>query len=224
MTPDVYEKQLIQWQFEHRKSIFACEGHAVYSNKAVEISPGLTTHTVASDLKCEHGGEFGTALNIDIFMAVWARVVLDGGFDKFGYTVKVDPDSVFFPIRLKGILEQYQDGPEGLYVNNCKRGLHGPLEVFSRNAVHRWWDGAPQCHTHFTQLCSGMCGWGEDMYIDQCLDKVLHVRREYSPNILVEDHCDPPPNWIDCQTQQYASFHPFKTVERYKKCLFNSER
>merc|ERR1719220_2047052 len=118
---------------------------------------GFKTRTVASNLTCKKGGEFGTALNTEIFLAVWARVVSDGRFQVHDWTVKVDPDCGFFPDRLRTILLHHAEGPAGVYLNNCKLGLHGPLEVLSRKAVSAWWAGVPKCQQHFNQACSGDC-------------------------------------------------------------------
>jgi len=104
-------------------------------------------------------------------------------------------------------------------LNNCRHGLHGPIEVFSRNAVRSWARGSPRCVKHFTKLCSGPCLWGEDMFIDQCLWKVLGVKRQDEFKLLVEDHCDPPEGWADCKNGSMASFHPFKSLSGYKGCV-----
>ncbi|CAK0825448.1 unnamed protein product [Prorocentrum cordatum] len=124
--PSGPELELLQWQFEHQASLFLCDEYAVYSNVSMNIVPGLLTKLVSSDLQCEKGGEFGTALNLDIFVAVWTSVVNDGRFKFHDWTVKVDPDAVFFAARLRVIAEKYvQDlkaKPRGLYLNNCHRG------------------------------------------------------------------------------------------------------
>jgi len=70
----------------------------------------------------------------------------------------------------------------------------------------------------FTTLCSGMCGWGEDMFIDQCLKRKLKVRRDNDFAMLLEDHCDPPKNWDDCTNTSAVAYHPFKTNEGWKSC------
>jgi len=173
---------------------------------------------VESDLKCKVGGEFKTALNTEIFMVVWSKVVGDGRYRLHDWTVKVDPDAVFFPARLRRNVQHISEKPEGVYVNNCRRGMHGPFEVFSRNAVRAWARGSIRCVQHFTRLCSGPCLWGEDMFIDQCLSKVLHVHRVNQFSLLVEDHCDPPKNWRDCRSSEAAAFHPFKTLSGYRGC------
>jgi hypothetical protein len=223
---DFYEKSLIEWQFEKKVSIFACDGYAVYSSEEINITDQLVTAKVDSDLQCEKGGEFGTALNVDIFFEVWKKVVNDVDYADFDWTVKADPDAVFFPERLKTVLMQHPVVAGGLYLVNCPRGLHGPVEVFSREAVERLFYGWEQCKAHFVQMCSGDCKWGEDMFADQCLSKVLNVRCEHDDRILIEDACDPPEGWLECPASLggVVSIHPFKTPERYEQCMTHSSR
>lgn len=224
MQPDGYEKSLLAMTHKQKTSLFACDEFAIYSNKAIEVVPGVVSGVVNSSLKCDIGGEFKTALNLGIFVEVWKKVISDGRYLQHDWTIKVDPDAVFFPDLLKAILPHHFEVPEGVYLNNCKFGLHGPLEILSRNAVKAWDEGMGKCQQHFDQLCSGFCGWGEDMYIDQCLWKVLGARRDNEWSLLTEDHCPSDPDHIPewtaslCNTGTIA-FHPFKEPAKYTECM-----
>jgi len=222
MMPRSYEQTLLVRQLRDSVSIFACEEYAVYSNEALQLAPGVLTGVVQSNLTCETGGEFKTALNTPIFLAVWRKLINDARFLLHDWTIKVDPDTVFFPQRLRYRLQPHTDVPEGVYFNNCRFGLHGPLEVFSRNAVRVWNTGMQRCESHFKRLCKGPCEWGEDMFIDQCLSKVLHVRRLADGNLLQEDHCNPPKGWESCRAKKVVAFHPFKQLPKYLKCVRNA--
>lgn len=219
VQPEGYELDLVQMQFQEKASIFICDEYALYSNKRFEVTPMLWTGVINSTMQCEMGGEFGTALNTGIFLALWARIILDGRFLYHDWSVKVDPDAFFSPDRLRSHLMNHLEEARGVYINNCKFGMHGPLEVFSRNAVKAWALGAGKCVKYFTELCSGPCGWGEDMFMDQCMQKQLNVRRDNDFALLLEDHCDPPKNWDDCSNTSAASFHPFKTKAGWMMCL-----
>lgn len=223
VIPGSYEPKLLRYQYQESASIFACDAYTIYSNQEIDVAEGVNTSIVESDLKCENGGEFGTALNLKIFLAVWTKVINDAEFRFHGWTVKADVDSVFFPQRLRHLLA-YQKEPldGGVYLNNCKYGLHGPLEVFSRRAVQAWALGSAECIRHFTRVCSGDCFWGEDLFIDQCLWKVLKVKRADEFGLLTEDHCDAPDNWRWCQDPSMVAFHPFKTVDGWKNCFTNA--
>jgi len=212
------EQQLLTMQYKRRWSLFSCDEAAVYSNQAITLGPGFRTGVVASNLVCGKGGEFGTALNTPIFLKVWAKVREDGDFMRHEWTVKVDPDAVFVPDRLRKIVAYHRESQRGVYFNNCKYGMHGPLEVFSRNAVVSWTSYSQQCVQHFWKVCEGPCKWGEDMFIDQCLWKVLMVDRHFDVNLLREDHCDPPAGWKSCQDAAAVAFHPFKDAAMYEDC------
>ncbi|CAK0908655.1 unnamed protein product [Prorocentrum cordatum] len=163
MRPAGYEPGLVAYQFEKHASIFACDLWTLFSSRAMEVSPGLRTLPIKSDLRCETGGESGKFLNTDIFMAVWAEVISAGEFERASWTVKVDTrDCVFLPARLLPKLHGLEDGPRGAYLNNGALGMHGPLEVFSQNAVLTWAGGAERCTRRFQQLCGGPCAWGEE--------------------------------------------------------------
>lgn len=218
VVPDTYEPSMIRMQYEKSTSIFECDEMAVYSNVFQELAPGVFTSLVDSTLKCDVGGEFGTALNTPIFLAVWQQVVQAARYQKHDWTVKVDPDTVFFPAKLRYVVAAYQETPMGTYLNNCQRGLHGPLEIFSTNAINNWWFGKDTCKNRFELMCGGDCQWGEDMFIDQCLLKVLGADRRFDQRLLVEEHCDPPPNWQSCRLPDAVAIHPFKTPEAYLAC------
>merc|ERR1712176_1682749 len=69
IKPTGYELSLLKIQHKHRSGVFGCEGQAIYSNKVIQVAPGVNTSVIDSDLHCTEGGEFGTALNSWIFIA-----------------------------------------------------------------------------------------------------------------------------------------------------------
>lgn len=222
MLPSSYETALMSLQHRRGIGIFACDGYTVFSNKLVKIAPEVITRIVDKDLTCKLGGKYNTAMNTGIFLAVWEKVYDDGQFWDYGWTVKVDPDTVFFPQRLMPVLAAYDERPNGIYLKNCKYGLHGPLEIFSRNAVRAFTKGVRRCKAYFDRKCDGPCLWGEDEFIDQCLWKVLGVTRADAFGILQEDHCDPPDSWQHCMNNTIVAFHPFKEPDAHRNCVENS--
>jgi hypothetical protein len=214
VRPFSYEVGLMAMQRDAHMGIFACDQHTILSNQA--LSHGLNASLVLSDLRCEMGGDFNTAMNTEIFMAVWTQVIALGHFRANDWTVKVDPDTVFLPARLRLVTASHKVPPEGAYLNNCKFGLHGPLEVFSREAMARWASGSGHCVAYFDKICHGPCAWGEDMFIDQCLGRVINVPRLNDWSLLSEEHCDSN-DWAQCRNGDVA-FHPFKTVEGFQGC------
>lgn len=224
ITPYGYEKDIIRYQYEHNFGIFACDEHAVYSNTTFEVAPGLTTSAIVSDMHANYGGDSGTALNAWIFIALWKKVLDDGNYAKHAWTVKVDADTVFFPHRLPNVLKDFRDAD---YINNCQFGLHGPFEIFSKKAMDALkadygnsWDGkAPKrC---VTEQNFGL--YGEDMFIDICMGKVLGMSsRPTDERLMCEANCHCP-SWYWCSNgTDRVSFHPFKSIEAWGNCYANS--
>ncbi|CAK0880786.1 unnamed protein product, partial [Prorocentrum cordatum] len=104
MVPNSYEQDLLLMQHYIGASIFGCEEAAIYSNMVINLAPGLQTRFVDSDLHCNSGGEFQTALNTEIFLAVWKKLLSDQRYALHDWTVKVDPDCVFLPSLLRHML------------------------------------------------------------------------------------------------------------------------
>jgi len=224
MVPGGYEEGLLRWQHEQKAGIFGCNEAAIYSNDSVAVADNVRAKVVNSTLKCEYGGDSMSALNSWIFIAVWEKVIALGDFKAHEWVVKVDPDAVFFPARLGRLLTEHAGAG---YINNCKYGMHGPIEVFSSHAIsllgedyRRSWDGkAPsKC---VSKLNFGL--WGEDMFIDQCLGKVLDVGpRPTEPRLMCESHCDCPA-WYWCgEGPDVVSYHPFKSIDSWKACMGNA--
>mmetsp|Transcript_6490 Transcript_6490/g.18075 ORF Transcript_6490/g.18075 Transcript_6490/m.18075 type:complete len:651 (-) Transcript_6490:176-2128(-) len=96
-----------------------------------------------------------------------------------------------------------------MYLNNCKWGLHGPIEVLSRRAVATYAAGLPQCVPLLENA------WGEDKFLDKCLQQ-LGVERINEYSLLSEVACGEQP--APCGTSKVA-FHPFKSIQSYFTCF-----
>jgi len=225
MVPHGYEEGILKWQHEKRAGIFGCDAAAIYSNEPIHVADGVVAKVVNSTLKCGYGGDSNSALNSWIFISVWDKVIDLGEYKMYDWVVKVDPDCVFFPHRLARLLVPYAGA--GGYINNCKYGMHGPIEVFSKDAIDvlaldfdASWDGkAPKTCVNELKFDQ----WGEDMFIDQCLSKTLDVRpRALEPKVMCESHCDCP-SWYWCQEgKDTVSYHPFKSIDAYANCMANA--
>jgi len=223
MLPFGYEVELIKFQYKKGASIFGCDENAVYSNKTVSIGPGFKTVVVPVDLTVKFGGDSYTALNSWIFIAMWKKVIDEGRHLAHDWIAKVDPDAVFFPRRLRPILARYAGTG---YINNCKYGFHGPIEVLASKTLsvlqadyNASWDGkAPvKCvkELHFGE-------WGEDFFLSQCMSKVHVITRKTDANLMCEAHCDCP-NFYWCkESPERVTYHPFKRVDMYAQCMANA--
>lgn len=239
--PFTKEQDLLIMQYRYGIGIFACDNYAIYSSLSMELVPGVNTRRVSSTLMGELGGSFMTVLNLGAFMMVWKQVLSDAEYLNHDWILKVDPDTVFLVNRLRPILKSYgaQMERSGMYLNNCKDGLHGPLEVFSRGALMSLaatsehcaakLDGGTECtkdcdkywDLNYKKQCNGPCTgwWGEDIWSDQCLYQFTDAKRVFEPRLLLEDHCDPKPGWRDCSDSEVVAFHPFKKPEEYQTCF-----
>merc|ERR1712060_538176 len=210
-----YEPQLVRMQVQNKRSIFTCDGHAVYSNEVVHLGHNVWSRVVhGTDLRCTKGGEFNTLLNTPVFKKVWSQVLADGRWNDFDWIAKVDCDAVFFPERLRALVR----GPElvaaqdynGIFLNNCGFGLHGPIEVVSRRALETYGDGFHHCDQPPQ----------EDVFLQACMNK-LGVTQVNQFSLLSEEACRTP-NWQACQSS-HVSFHPFKDKAGYEACEQRAE-
>jgi len=223
MLPFGYEMDLLKEQHSLAASIFACDAYAVYSNKSVTVAPGVETSVVDVDLTVKFGGDSYSALNTWIFIAVWKRVIEEGWHKNYDWIVKVDPDAVFFPERLRPILAKHAGAG---YINNCRYGLHGPIEVIAAKTMSTLaadyaasWDkkSPKRCvkELHFGQ-------WGEDFFLSQCMKKVYNIVPQLDEKLMCEAHCSCK-DWYWCTDgTDRVTYHPFKRADMYKQCMANA--
>jgi len=225
MAPAGHEHDLVVWQLRHGVSIFACEEHAVFSNSSVQIGPGVRAHVVNHQLRCRPNAGADWAFNGWMFIEIWRGVILHGMWQYHDWTVKVDPDAVFFPDRLRYLLREHQ-GDTCLI--NCKVGVHPPTQAVRRNAMAvlaedyaSSWDGkSPKtCMMRLQPIEYGNCT--RDTFLDACLSKVLLSKPTLvNQRLSCHSACNCK-EWSQCNTD-YASFHPHRTVESYEGCMLNS--
>jgi len=228
MVPGSYEEGMVLWQHKNKVSLFACNAGEIFSNESVELAPGLKTSKINSDLKCEYGGDSGTALNAWIFIEFWRKVLENKVYSEHDWTVKVDVDAVFFPDRLLTVLK---DNSGAAWISNCKYGLHGPIEVLSLRAMaalaadyalSEAGDEPARCLEAMPEAVEGPAQWGEDMFLDKCLSEVLGVDSVIDTRLMCEAHCDCP-NWYWCGNgTDRVIFHPFKMPDMLRQCLANT--
>mmetsp|Transcript_37657 Transcript_37657/g.107001 ORF Transcript_37657/g.107001 Transcript_37657/m.107001 type:complete len:705 (+) Transcript_37657:69-2183(+) len=215
MLPWNYEPSLMRAIFQARQSIFACEDWVVYSSEAIDLGSGYVTSKVDRDLHCPLGGVYHTALNTPIFKDVWSYVFRDGRYKFHDWTVKADPDAVFLPNRLKDLVRMRtivlaSESANGVLLNNCKFGLHGPLEVASRRALQAFADRRHTCEEPPQ----------EDVYLQHCM-QAIGVRLVNQWNLLAEAACSSP-GWQSCATPS-TTFHPFKGIDEWRTCQAAAE-
>lgn len=207
-------------QLSKGASIFACEDWAVYSDKQVWLSPGPPVRLDATVLNTSLVARTGVVehiLNVEIFMTAFEQVRRDARFKLHDFIVKVDPDAVFIPHRLKSHLRlAAPERDSTLYLTNCKASFefYGALEVFSRKALETYFKGQSTCKENLPWK-----EWGEDMWMRKCLD-FLKVPHKDDFGLLSDAYCGVEPS--PC-TSGAVAFHPFKAPETYMHCLMQAD-
>mmetsp|Transcript_40616 Transcript_40616/g.130702 ORF Transcript_40616/g.130702 Transcript_40616/m.130702 type:complete len:159 (-) Transcript_40616:57-533(-) len=136
----------------------------------------------------------------------WEAVIGLNIWRNHTFTLKVDPDAVMIPDRVRGHL--YPHVGESMYIVNCPVGdmMYGALEVFSYAAINEWW---LRGHS-----CGAPNNWGEDKYMTVCMDS-LGVSRVQDTNIVADNLCLGNHN---CMDGKAAAFHPFKDIGSWMSC------
>jgi len=224
MRPASYEVDLMRQQLARGKAgIFSCDEWAVYSNRSIVLSfvePQVFTDVMPGSLSPRKGGAY-SKLDSDIFVRFWSKVVTDARAWKHDWTIKVDPDVVFFPERLRKLLRikwpPSGQTAEGAYLAHCYKdavplyeGNHGPIDVLSQQALALYSQGRDDC---LKDLASGKR--------TRCFDLLNMTKVDAFP-LLSEtawacDEGQSSRSETPCSAAEVA-FHPFKSVKSYFKC------
>merc|ERR1719162_2863898 len=108
MMPFGYEPGLLYEQQKRGVGIYGCDESIVFSNQTKLMSglPSPVPVTVMEgSLAVEYGGKWMTALNTGVFNRLWMEVIRVQRYRRYDWSVKADPDAVFFPDRLLMLLQ-----------------------------------------------------------------------------------------------------------------------
>jgi len=221
-----YEVELSKVMQQKQASIFACDGHRIFGNGGTFYLPGVgVTKMNESPVGMGDFGVPGTAtnswLNVRIFMEAWQTLLDEGDVTKYDWTVKIDPDAVFYPERLRVWLKPFVV-PGDIYakpwfVANCDRTynneppslkVYGALEVFSRSALMLYNVRSRECMKALPWQ-----RWGEDLFMQQCM-QMLKVEVANGVGIVGDARC----HWAPCSDQSKIAFHDFKNVGDWLSC------
>jgi len=150
----------------------------------------------------------GTAANTALFMNVWEAVKWVGKYNLTDWTVKVDPDALVLPDRLRTHLLSHTGHPT--YIINCdKEGMvpmmFGSVEAISRSAMEKYFASQSTCRNNFQ--------YGEDRWLGDCLHK-LGVAGENDFKMVGDKVC----KGANCADATKAAFHHFKSKESWLEC------
>jgi hypothetical protein len=222
------ERELVQKQLKMRVGVFSCDAHAVVSPNRVMLGQdarGEEVWTVQSSVRDDQRGNYGvdgdttrSFLNTLTFINAWDRLI-DLGLVWHDWVVKVDPDTVFLPDRLRTRVSLHTG--KKVYFSNCDRypydpvnpvkgpKLYGALEVFSKQAIGVYKDFGKSC-----QHLQGWRNWGEDTYMQACMKK-LGVDMLGDFKLLSDKNCVS----ASCSDSEWVAYHPFKNSTTYFTCL-----
>lgn len=199
--PGSDEEGLKDFAEKNKASIFACDDHEVFQ-------------TWGSASAAWDTGE-ATLSNTDVFLNVWENIGKSKKYLAHDWTIKVDPDCVFLPDRMKSHLQALAP-PAGqpIYLKNNvmnkgmgNNGFLGAVEVFSTQAVMKYMDHGAGCHESL-----GVDA-GEDGFFKGCMD-ALGVGFMTDGQLFFPDK-----SAGACNEASHAAFHPLKTVDDWKCCL-----
>mmetsp|Transcript_47862 Transcript_47862/g.136294 ORF Transcript_47862/g.136294 Transcript_47862/m.136294 type:complete len:379 (+) Transcript_47862:219-1355(+) len=233
--PHSYEVELLRAQYAKGKlGLFGCNSWAVYSNISFRLSPELEYPPAQTDviygslaskmIPGPNPKDPWTASNTEVFLRFWLKVTTNQNALKADWTVKVDPDTVFMPGRLRSLLLtdkaplNGEDPEKGFYLNDCHVGMHGPIEVLSRNALKVY------------KARHALCEFGtpadhgqEDWFLRDCF-ALLGVEKVDAFNLLFEGMwaCqERASSWGPYRPPCFApqvAWHPFKDVDGWMHC------
>jgi hypothetical protein len=209
MFPWGLELRLLKAQLVLRTSIFACDEAAVYSNTSIDLSRGVSTQTFDAALLPSTAGASG--MNAVVFVKFWERVLGLGHWAQYNFTVKVDPDAVFIPSRLRSFVSSADrkkaNQGNGIFFKTCAFGDQPSIEIISSRALSVF------------SLESDLCATPsqEGNYLQRCLHD-LHVVQIDKFGILAAEQCKSQ-DWEAC-LGAHVAFHPFRSVRAYTRCLF----
>jgi len=125
-------------------------------------------------------------VNTPLFYQVWKALRDHGNYQYHDWTVKVDPQTVFLPQRLRNFLSDPSNmkavqTEQGNYFENCPgvvSGLFGNIEVTNLKAFSVLMTQLEDCKMSLCWRSTDDCKkdwlygpWGEDKFMQECLDK-----------------------------------------------------
>lgn len=222
MRDDEDEISLMREQLAKGAGIYGCDDWSVFSDTKTWLSPGpptrLETAVVDAHLSASGHGNITKEPNAMEFLKVWDRIRVDGRYRDSTWVVKVDPDTVFFPQRLKANLQRARRSPtEPVFFANCQPEGHshfmfGAIEVFSTSAVEVFFEGSNRC---LEQLEADHM-W-EERYMSHCL-RYLEVPMAKGLDLLQDEHCDPGEHLVPCIADAAVAFHPLQKPSDFFLC------
>jgi len=234
------EEELAKMQLKNGASIFACNDFTVTCAQKRLLGTdkeGNEVHTVVNPENgkvplgdVSKGATTTSFLNVLIFMKAWDILIDEGKVWAHDWTVKVDPDAVFFPARLRPQLKGHTGSSfPPSYVLNCKEKhwkqtdkqghghftfvpkLYGAVEIYNKKALGLYQDVHKRCLKELQWR-----QWGEDMYMRECMN-LLGAAKVVDYELVGDDRCPENPH-SSCWDANRPAYHPYKDVNSWFRC------
>lgn len=210
--------------------IASCDDWTIVSDSQLHLSAGSETPVDALVVDVDLSTSHGAAANVREFSKVWQAIANDGNYQRADFIVKVDPDTVFFPDRLRDKLRQSSfSATDPVFFANCvadvdlqaqehARFMYGPIEVFSKAAVEAYFRNKDQCKG------LRVAGDYEESFMTRCLLK-LNVAFNTDMNfpLLQDEHCQQGRSASPCVGGSVA-FHNFSSVQDWLRCWSEAQK
>jgi len=223
------EEHLVKHQIEGGLGIFQCNDWAVMTHVALalnrwgahgfpiippgKINPWVDVASWAVGGATRAGTSTKTVPRSSAaFHNAWYALRDSEKLPKHDWVVKVDPDAVWFPQRLREHLKvnmpSHGNGWDSIFMKNCERfgSMQGPIEVISKKAAH-------QLVTSMSS-CANRDGLAEDKFTMDCLQH-LGVNSYMDKTMLNDKYCG---GTSDCTDHWRVAFHPHKSVGDFTQC------
>lgn len=193
VLPGSKEEGLRQEAEMSKGSIYGCDLHQVYDSYPAPL--------VSKN-------DWNSYANTDSFVKVWHHVFAEALWRRAAWTVKVDPDTVFLPHRLRAHLLALKPLAEKpIYIKNTELafGFYGSIEVISHAAVANLELTYVDCRRTMPGIS------GEDGWMKGCLDAV-------GVGYMTDINTLRTPHSTSCTDHTRVAFHPLKERKGWASC------
>lgn len=215
-----YEMDIMKAQVSGGIGIVECDDFALLSTDPVTEIGTTPDGKQVKTLNVEKAeitmSQDGTAGNAKLFVNCWQVLIDDGRWKQHAWMIKVDPDAVIVPYRVRDHLKIHI--MENVYVVNCNKFpespnfpmMYGSVEIYSFRAIQTYANKNGLCLTDMGMM---LPKWGEDYYMTHCLDHI-GVGRISDFGSVGDNVC----LGGACSDQYFSAFHPYKSLQAWQQC------
>lgn len=215
-----YENDIMHKQMDAGAGVFQCDEWALLSTDDETVLGKTPEGAEAKTQKVEKAeittSVDGTAGNAKLFINCWNVIIADGRWRHHAWIIKVDPDAVIIPERVRDHLRSFV--LENVYVVNCNKFpsspnfpmMYGSVEIYSFHAIDTYARNNGLCMTDMGMM---LPQWGEDYFMTHCLDHIGVGR--ISDFVSVGDNVC---TGGSCGDMAFSAFHPFKSGDAWQDC------